>query len=87
MKTCTRGLHLGHMYYCSNCGKLAHIDNYCSLCGAITEEYAAKLKLQTQDNFVTVENDLFTPEQVRKMTQEEVRKNYHKIRESMKYWD
>lgn len=29
-----KGLHLGSMYYCSNCGKLAYLDKYCSNCGA-----------------------------------------------------
>jgi hypothetical protein len=33
-KEATRGLHLGNNYYCSNCGKLAAMDNYCSNCGA-----------------------------------------------------
>ena len=33
-KECTKGLHLGHNYYCSNCGKLAPIYNYCAYCGA-----------------------------------------------------
>ena len=30
----TRGLHLGHMYYCSNCGKLTYMDKFCANCGA-----------------------------------------------------
>jgi hypothetical protein len=33
-KEATRGLHLGNYYYCSNCGKLASMENYCSMCGA-----------------------------------------------------
>ena len=33
-KECTKGLHLGHNYYCSNCGVLAPIYNYCANCGA-----------------------------------------------------
>jgi hypothetical protein len=33
-KFCTKGLHLGHNYYCSNCGQLAPIHNYCANCGA-----------------------------------------------------
>lgn len=34
----------------------------------------------------TIDEEFFTPEQVRKMSQSEVRKNYKKILESMKYW-
>jgi hypothetical protein len=30
----SRGLHLGSRYYCSNCNKLAYMENYCSSCGA-----------------------------------------------------
>lgn len=33
-KTATRGLHVGHRHYCSNCGELACMENYCSRCGA-----------------------------------------------------
>ena len=33
-KFCTKGLHLGHNYYCSNCGQLAPMYNYCANCGA-----------------------------------------------------
>lgn len=35
----------------------------------------------------TISEEFFTPEQVRKMSQSEVRKNYKKILESMKYWN
>lgn len=34
LKQATRGLHLGHKYCCSNCGKLTYMENYCSNCGA-----------------------------------------------------
>ena len=34
----------------------------------------------------TISEEFFTPEQVRKMSRSEVRKNYKKILESMKYW-
>jgi hypothetical protein len=34
----------------------------------------------------TIGEEFFTPEQVRKMSQSEVKKNYKKILESMKYW-
>lgn len=34
----TRGLHLGHRYYCSNCGVLAYMEKYCSSCGACVIE-------------------------------------------------
>lgn len=34
----------------------------------------------------TISEEFFTPEQVRKMPQSEVRKNYKKILESMKHW-
>lgn len=37
-KKCTKGLHLGHNYYCSNCGQLAPIYNYCAYCGAKVQE-------------------------------------------------
>lgn len=33
-KQAIRGLHLGHQYYCSNCGELAYMHNYCASCGA-----------------------------------------------------
>lgn len=33
-KQATKGLHLGHQYYCSNCGKLTYMHNYCASCGA-----------------------------------------------------
>ena len=33
-KHATRGLHLGHQYYCSNCGELTYMHNYCASCGA-----------------------------------------------------
>ena len=32
--TTTKGLHVGHKYYCSNCGKLANMVNFCEYCGA-----------------------------------------------------
>ena len=41
----------------------------------------------TAARIVTIEEDMFTPEQVRKMTREEVRANYKKIIESMKRWN
>lgn len=41
----------------------------------------------TVARIATIEEDMFTPEQVRKMTREEVRANYKKIIESMKYWN
>ena len=31
--TVTRGIHLGHKHYCSGCGKLSYMENYCSQCG------------------------------------------------------
>ena len=40
----------------------------------------------TITRITTIGEELFTPEQVRKMSQSEVRKNYKKIIESMKYW-
>lgn len=43
-------------------------------------------KTETISRITTIEEDIFTPEQVRKMTQQEVRDNYKKIIESMKYW-
>ncbi len=33
-KQTTKGLHLGHQYYCSNCGVLTYMHNYCASCGA-----------------------------------------------------
>lgn len=35
---CTIGLHLGHQYYCSNCGELTYVDRYCASCGARVKE-------------------------------------------------
>ena len=32
--TAVRELHVGPRHYCSNCGKLAVMENYCSKCGA-----------------------------------------------------
>ena len=32
--TATKGIHVGHRYFCSNCGKLSYMENYCSICGA-----------------------------------------------------
>ena len=43
-------------------------------------------KVETFAPILEVSQDLFTPEQVRKMTPEEVKTNYSKILESMKYW-
>ena len=37
-KYTTRGLHLGHQYYCSNCGELTYMHNYCASCGAKVKE-------------------------------------------------
>lgn len=37
-KEATRGLHLGHMHYCSNCGTLSYMHNYCATCGAKVKE-------------------------------------------------
>ena len=37
-KECTKGLHLGHNYYCSNCEQLAPMYNYCAYCGAKVKE-------------------------------------------------
>lgn len=55
-------------------------------------EYATTL-LETKQaqalattRITTIDEEFFTPEQVRKMPQSEVRKNYKKILESMKYW-
>lgn len=45
------------------------------------------LAIEAISKITTIEEDLFTPEQVRKMTREEVRDNYKKIIESMKYWN
>lgn len=33
-KECVKGLNLGNMSYCSNCGKLTYMHNYCAFCGA-----------------------------------------------------
>ncbi len=44
------------------------------------------LDVEAISKITTIEEDTFTPEQVRKMTREEVRANYKKITESMKYW-
>lgn len=33
-KQAIMGLHLGHQYYCSNCGELTYMHNYCASCGA-----------------------------------------------------
>ena len=41
---------------------------------------------ETVARITTISEEFFTPEQVRKMSQSEVRKNYKKILESMKYW-
>jgi 5-enolpyruvylshikimate-3-phosphate synthase len=45
------------------------------------------LAVEAVSRITTIEEDMFTPEQVRKMTREEVRDNYKKIIESMKYWN
>jgi hypothetical protein len=45
------------------------------------------LLTNTVTRIATIEEDIFTPEQVRKMTREEVKANYAKILESMKYWN
>ena len=37
-KEATRGLHLGHQYYCSNCGELTYMYRYCASCGAKIKE-------------------------------------------------
>lgn len=42
---------------------------------------------ETVARITTISEEFFTPEQVRKMSQSEVRKNYKKILESMKYWN
>ena len=34
IKYTERGLHIGHKHYCSACGYLSYIENYCSKCGA-----------------------------------------------------
>ena len=34
VKHAYRTLNVGHRSYCSNCGRLAVCENYCSLCGA-----------------------------------------------------
>lgn len=44
------------------------------------------LDVEAVSRITTIEEDMFTPEQVRKMTREEVKTKYHKILESMKYW-
>jgi 5-enolpyruvylshikimate-3-phosphate synthase len=44
------------------------------------------LAVEAISKITTIEEDMFTPEQVRKMTRQEVRDNYKKIIESMKYW-
>lgn len=33
-KVTTKGFHLGHQYYCSNCGELTYMYRYCASCGA-----------------------------------------------------
>lgn len=48
---------------------------------------ASPLAIETISRITTIEEDMFTPEQVRKMTREEVRTNYKKILESMKRWN
>ena len=45
------------------------------------------LAVEAVSRITTIEEDMFTPEQVRKMTREEVKANYHKILESMKRWN
>lgn len=45
------------------------------------------LRHETVARITTIGEEFFTPEQVRKMSQLEVRKNYKKILESMKYWN
>lgn len=37
-KVATKGLHLGHQYYCSNCGELTYMYRYCAFCGAKVKE-------------------------------------------------
>lgn len=37
-KEATKGLHLGHQYYCSNCGELTYMYKYCASCGAKVKE-------------------------------------------------
>ena len=53
-------------------------NNICKARPSLAAEAISKI--------TTIEEDMFTPEQVRKMTQQEVRDNYKKITESMKYW-
>lgn len=55
--------------------------------GQMCEKVADALEALYHYKSQTGEEDIFTPEQVRKMTQEEVRANYHKILESMKRWN
>lgn len=53
------------------------------MCERVTDALEALYHYKSQ----TGEDDRFTPEQVRKMTREEIRDNYKKIIESMKYWN
>lgn len=46
---------------------------------------ASPLAIEKISRVNTIEKDIFTPEQVRKMTRKEVQGNYKKIIESMKY--
>ena len=32
-----KGLHVGHKYYCSVCGRLAYCEEFCSRCGAMLD--------------------------------------------------
>jgi hypothetical protein len=44
-------------------------------------------KVDTISRITTIEEEFFTPAQVRKMTPKEVKANYDKILMSMKYWN
>lgn len=38
VKYTTKGLNLGLRSYCSNCGRLSYMHNYCATCGAKVKE-------------------------------------------------
>ena len=42
-----RTIHVGSKYICSNCGKLASMENYCSRCGAKVIEHKESNSLDT----------------------------------------
>lgn len=59
--------------------------------GALTSDTKGRTYGPAIDQLAVYENreanDYFTPEEVRKMSQAEVRENYQKILNSMKFWN